>query len=111
MHKLLFDQNLSYRIVKQLKHLFPDSSHVRLLKLEKADDVTIWQYARDNNFHIISKDTDFNNLNAFYGYPPKVIWIHTGNMTTRSIIELLQKKAETIHAFLDNEQTGLLELA
>lgn len=110
MHKLLFDQNLSYRIVEQLKHLFPNSSHVRLLKLEKADDLTILQYARDNNFHIISKDTDFNNLNTLYGFPPKVIWIHTGNITTRAIIELLQRKAEVIHAFLDNKQTGLLEL-
>lgn len=110
MHKLLFDQNLSYRIVKQLKHLFPNSSHVRLLKLEKADDLTVWQYARENNFHIVSKDTDFNNLNTLYGFPPKVIWIHTGNMTTSAIIELLQKKAEVIHVFLDNEQTGLLEL-
>lgn len=110
MHKLLFDQNLSYRIVEQLKHLFPDSGHVRLLKLEKADDLTVWQYAKDNNFHIVSKDTDFNNLNTLYGYPPKVIWIHTGNMTTRAIIELLQKRVEVINAFLDNEQTGLLEL-
>ena len=110
MHKLLFDQNLSYRIVKQLKHLFPDSSHVRLIKLEKADDLTVWQYAKDNGFHIVSKDTDFNNLNALYGPPPKVIWIHTGNMTTSAITELIQKKAEVINTFLDNEQIGLLEL-
>lgn len=110
MHKLLFDQNLSYRIVNQLKHLFPDSSHIRLLKLEKADDLTIWQYATDNNLHIVSKDTDFNNLNNLYGYPPKVIWINTGNATTRAIIELLQKKADVVNAFLDNEESGLLEL-
>lgn len=111
MHKLLFDQNLSYRIVTQLKHLFPNSNHVRLLKLEKADDLTIWEYAKDNNFHIVSKDTDFNTINALYGFPPKVIWIHTGNTSTAAILKLLKKKAEIIHAFLDNEQTGLLELS
>ncbi len=110
MHKLLFDQNLSYRIIKQLDHLFPNSSHVKLLNLDQADDVTIWQYAKDNNYHIVSKDTDFNNINTLYGYPPKIIWIHTGNKTTTTIIELLQKRQETIHAFLDNEHTGLLEL-
>ncbi len=110
MHKLLFDQNLSYRIIKQLDNLFPNSSHVKLLNLDKADDITIWQYAKTNNFHIVSKDTDFNNINTLYGYPPKIIWIHTGNIATNALIELLQKKHETIYAFLDNENTGLLEL-
>ena len=59
---------------------------------------------------ILYKDTDFNDINTLYGYPPKIIWIHNGNMTTHAIIELLQKKAEIIHAFLDNQETGLLEL-
>lgn len=110
MHKLLFDQNLSHRILKQLEHIFPQSNHVRLLELDKADDFRIWQYAKDNDFHIVTKDTDFNNLNTLYGYPPKVIWIRSGNMSTRAIITLLQKKNEIISAFLDNETVGLLEL-
>ncbi len=110
MHKLLFDQNLSHRIVKKLEHLFPESSHVRLLELDKSDDLTVWKYTKNNNFHIVSKDNDFNNINTLYGYPPKIIWIRAGNMTTQVIIDLLQKKHEVIDAFLDNEAVGLLEL-
>ncbi len=26
--KLLFDQNISYRVIEKIKDLFPDSSHV-----------------------------------------------------------------------------------
>lgn len=59
MHKLLLDQNLSYRILTQLEQFFPRSSHVRLLKLDQSDDIAIWQYAKKHNFHIVSKDTDF----------------------------------------------------
>ena len=110
MHKLLFDQNLSHLIIEQVKHIFPESNHVRVLNLENADDLNVWQYAKDNNFHIISKDADFNNLNTLYGYPPKVIWLRTGNINTRAIIELLQDKIELINAFLDNKEIGLLEL-
>lgn len=110
MHKLLFDQNLSYRILKQIEHLFPDSNHVRHLQLDQADDLTVWQFAKENNFHIVSKDNDFNNINTVYGFPPKVIWLRTGNITTQGIIDLFRKKNEVIHAFLDKKKLGLLEL-
>ena len=110
MHKLLFDQNLSYRIIQQIEHLFPGSTHVRILKLETADDIEIWQYAKDHDFHIVTQDTDFHNINTLYGYPPKIIRINTGNTATSTVIELLQKKNELIHDFLDNEKIGFLEL-
>ncbi|MBU4017422.1 DUF5615 family PIN-like protein [Patescibacteria group bacterium] len=110
MHKLLFDQNLSYRIIKEIGHLFPNSSHVCLLKLDKADDLTIWNYAKEHGFHIVTQDSDFNDTNILYGYPPKIIRIHTGNTATNTIIELIQKKNEAIQNFLDNEKTGFLEL-
>jgi predicted nuclease of predicted toxin-antitoxin system len=110
MHKLLFDQNLSYKLVQQLQHLFPESSHVSLLKLDQEDDRSIWQYAKDHGFHIVSKDADFIGINTLEGYPPKVIWLHAGNLRTQEILVLLEEKAETIHTFLENEQLGLLEL-
>jgi len=110
MHKLLFDQNLSYRIVKQIEHLFPGSTHVRLLDLDEADDLTVWKYAKEHNFHIVTQDSDFNAITTLYSYPPKIIWIHSGNRATERIIELLKKKHEVINAFLEDDRTGLLEL-
>lgn len=41
--KLLFDQNLSFKLARQLNDLFPDSSQVRLLGLDRADDKAIWK--------------------------------------------------------------------
>ena len=58
--KLLFDQNLSYRLVHQLAHLFPDSLHVRDVRLQAADDDQVWRYAEENGFAIVSKDADFH---------------------------------------------------
>jgi len=111
MHKLLFDQNLSYKILNQLKPFFsPQSSHVRLLHLEETDDLTIWSYAKEHNFHIVTQDSDFNDLPTLYGFPPKIIWVNKGNMTTREIVDLIEVRQEIINAFLDNKTTGLLEL-
>jgi predicted nuclease of predicted toxin-antitoxin system len=52
--KLLFDENLSFRLCRQLSDLFPDSNHVRLLGLEHADDRAIWDYAKANKFVLVT---------------------------------------------------------
>lgn len=110
MHKLLFDQNLSYKIIKHIDHLFPNSSHVHLLGLEKADDLTIWQYAKENGFTIVTQDADFNDISILNGYPPKIIRINTGNTATQTVIRLISSKTEIIEDFLNNDAIGFLEL-
>ncbi len=46
MIKLLFDQNISYRILKQLPEQFKDSSHIIAEKLIYTPDRQIWEFAR-----------------------------------------------------------------
>ena len=57
--KLLFDENLSPRLVNFLSTPFLGSVHVRDVGLAQADDEAIWTYAKDNGFAIVSKDSDF----------------------------------------------------
>ncbi|MBO0724668.1 MAG: DUF5615 family PIN-like protein [Blastocatellia bacterium] len=45
--KLLFDHNLSPRLVKQLADLYPDSTHVYLIGMDRVDDDVIWEYASE----------------------------------------------------------------
>ena len=42
---LLFDQNLSRRLVGMLAAEYPGSEHVEGAGLLGADDLTVWQYA------------------------------------------------------------------
>jgi predicted nuclease of predicted toxin-antitoxin system len=50
--KLLFDQNLSFKLCERLADLFPDSSQVRLAGLETADDRAVWEFAKSNDLAI-----------------------------------------------------------
>ena len=77
--KLLFDQNLSFRLCRQLADLYPGSSQTRLLGLAEADDRAIWRYAGSNGFVLVSLDADFAELAGLLGPPPKVIWLRSGN--------------------------------
>jgi len=95
--KLLFDQNISPRIVKRISSNFPDSTQVRYVGLEDASDWNIFEYARRNDFTIVTFDADFVDLNVINGIPPKIIWLKTGNLTTRFIAELIKKNINNIN--------------
>ena len=107
--KLLFDQNISFRLIKQIIDIFPESKQVRELGLDNATDIEIFNYAKKNDFAIVTFDSDFSDLNILRGYPPKIIWIRTGNSTTKKIEILLRKQQDLIEIFLD-EDYGCLEI-
>jgi predicted nuclease of predicted toxin-antitoxin system len=71
--RLLFDQNLSHKLVGHLADVFPDSEHVRNLGMESATDPEIARYALAEGFAIVSKDADF--LETLADDPSQVIEI------------------------------------
>ncbi|HIK30835.1 MAG TPA: DUF5615 family PIN-like protein [Oscillatoriales cyanobacterium M59_W2019_021] len=91
MKLLLFDQNLSPRLVTRLVDLYLGSAHVDALGLGTAPDRDVWEFARDRGFIIVTKDADFSELNVLLDTPPKVIWIRRGNCSTRHIEQLLRE--------------------
>jgi predicted nuclease of predicted toxin-antitoxin system len=108
--KLLLDNNLSPKLVSKLASPYPDSSHVAMLGLDRASDMEVWQHAQQNGYCLVTKDSDFNELLASKGFPPKVIWIRLGNCSTTEIADLLEKQHEAILEFAEDESVGLLEL-
>ena len=80
--KLLFDQNISHRLVATCQHSFPDSRHVKDFNLQEADDTVIWTFAAENGFALVSKDSDFLHRSLLRGHPPKAIYLRIGNCPT-----------------------------
>ena len=108
--KLLFDQNLSPKLVNRLADLFPDSRHVQSEMLDCADDNQVWQHANTNDFAIVTKDEDYNNLSVLRGVPPKVIWLQIGNCTTAQVEALFRARFPDIQAFENDPSAGTLVL-
>ncbi len=92
--KLLLDENLSRRLIPFLVSEYPESSQVCLLGLETLPDNEIWEYAKTNDFVIVTRDADFFDMSCVYGQPPKVIWLRSGN----------QSKAATLACLLENRR-------
>ena len=108
--KLLFDHNLSPQLVARLADLYPDASHTETCNLGRANDIEVWAFARSHDYTIVSKDSDFADLSALRGSPPKVVILHIGNCTTAQVEEALRHSAEGIAAFIGDAETHVLHL-
>jgi predicted nuclease of predicted toxin-antitoxin system len=108
--KLLFDQNLSQRLVGMFTVEYPESKHVTEVGLDTATDAEIWSYARDHDFVIVSKDADFRQLAFLHGPPPKAIWVRLGNATTIEIFDALRNHHVEIVRFGADVDEALLVL-
>ena len=80
--KLLFDQNLSRKLPARLADLYPDSTQAIAVGLDRAPDNEIRAYAERHGFIIVTRDSDFAELDALYGAPPKTIRIARPNLST-----------------------------
>lgn len=108
--KLLLDQNLSPRLVNRLASVYLDISHVSLIGLDRASDIAVWEYAQANDYIIVTKDSDFNDLSVMRGSPPKVLWLRLGNCTTNTVEQTLRRANAQIIAFAADNTTNILEL-
>ncbi len=67
--------------------------------MAEADDTAVWRHARAGAFVLVTQDSDFADMAALYGQPPKVIWLRCGNQPAKVIEKLLRDHAEAIAAF------------
>lgn len=109
--KLLFDENLSAKLPNRVIDLFPNSIHVRDVEMASTEDSIVWDYARGNDFVIVSKDADMHDLSLVFGNPPKVIWIRLGNCSTQQVEALLRREFQAIQVFYEDDASSLLALS
>lgn len=99
--RLLLDQNISFRVAKKLVRVFPACKHVSDCGLMDKEDPEIWTYAQNNDYTIVTFDSDFYDISLINGHPPKIIWLRTGNLTKNDIVKLLIEKKQQIKEFIE----------
>jgi predicted nuclease of predicted toxin-antitoxin system len=88
--KLLIDFNLSPKLLPLITELFNGSQHLQSTNLPRnTPDHVIWQFAKENDFAILTADRDFLDLSARFGPPPKVIRFDSMNYRTKYAGELI----------------------
>ena len=89
--KIWIDAQLSPSLASWIEATFGIESYsLKFLGLRDADDLEIFQKAReDENIVIMTKDSDFLNLLYQLGSPPKIIWITCGNTSNDYLKKVL----------------------
>jgi predicted nuclease of predicted toxin-antitoxin system len=108
--KLLIDENLSRRLVPLLQENFPGTIHVSAVDMLRTPDQEIWEYAKANDFTIITKDDDFLAIAQRNGPPPKLIMIELGNCTNAELAARLQDSATELATFASSTKAGIIKL-
>ena len=109
--RLLFGENLSFRLVHELADVYPNSAHVRDIGLLGAADHAVWAYAAQEGFLLTSKDTDFYQRSLVFGAPPKVVWLRIGNVSTTAIATLLRQRYVAVRRFYEDADATFLPLS
>jgi predicted nuclease of predicted toxin-antitoxin system len=108
--KLLLDFNLSPKLLQLLQGLFPGTTHAKMTDLSaEAEDIVIWEYAKHENFIILTADRDFLHLANRFGQPPKLIRLEGMNYRTSHAASVLQRNAIRMAEF-GRSEAGILIL-
>jgi predicted nuclease of predicted toxin-antitoxin system len=90
----------TYLIDANLPNYFDLWNNPRFVHVNDLDDTwtdeEIWEYAKENDLIIISKDTDFSNKIIIKNPPPKVIHIKVGNLKIKDFHSFLLATWPTI---------------
>ncbi len=106
--KLLFDANLSPKLVGRLRELFPGSAHVFDSGLARStSDEKIWAYAAAEGFTIVTADSDFFKMAASRGGPPKVVHLENCDYRTAQVESILRRHAIRIAELEHSSRTTL----
>jgi len=90
--------------------LYPDSAHVPEIDLLESPDRKIWEYAKAQNFVIVSSNSDFYELATTSGPPPKVVWLRRWTHPTRDAERVLRREAIRVTAFAADPELAVLVL-
>jgi len=78
-----------------------EAANLESVGLQQAQDIDIFQHARQPGHVIMTKDDDFVDIVTRLGPPPQILWVTCGNVTNRALRELLIRAFPAARALLE----------
>ena len=95
--KFLIDAQLPPMLCEILISKGVDALHVNSLpKGDESTDNDINRFANENEFVVITKDSDFYHSHMIFGEPRKLLLITTGNIKNKILFDLIRANSKVI---------------
>ena len=109
--KILCDVHISLKISKLFASKGITSVHVNdILDKWFTSDIKISDFADENDFTVITKDSDFKNSHFIKKSPKKLIKINLGNISTNRLLEIFESCYTLINEKFDNNLECYFEI-
>lgn len=96
MRGFVLDENLPRRI-----RFVPRLPLIHVSDLgQSLTDSSLWEYARVNEYVIVTKDTDFSHRAVISSPPPWVVHLRIGNVRRKEFHLFLERVWPTVESFL-----------
>jgi len=95
--KFFLDENISKRIILLIQTEFEDVDYLLSNQTElvaPVSDYAVWKFAKENGYHIITRNEDFIKLPLLFCPSPKVICLDSGNTSNQQLYEIIVNNAE-----------------
>lgn len=100
--KFLIDANLSFKLARLLKTKGFEILHTDdLPSKERTTDNELRKLSVEQNYVVITKDSDFLDSHLIQGIPSKLLIVTTGNIPNKELLSLFEKYFETIIQLFD----------
>jgi predicted nuclease of predicted toxin-antitoxin system len=79
--------------------------------LDNSPDTSIWRYARQHGYGVITKDEDFLRPVLAEGFPPRVVAVQNAQVPVKELAAFLLARLPQIEVFLGEQvEFGFLQL-
>ncbi len=99
--RFLIDAQLPPRLARVIAAEGYLAEHLEDLGIRHAKDSAIWDYAKEKDAVLITKDEDFVNRFRRQQDTPVIVWLRIGNATNRVLIDWIMPALPTIVARLE----------
>lgn len=97
----IIDAQLPPQLAVWIRSKGCSAASLRELDLQDADDRTVWERAEREAAVIVTKDEDFILL-AATRRGPGVLWVRTGNLVNRLLLECFERSWPEILSYLQS---------
>lgn len=108
--RFLVDHQLPPAVSRHLAEAGHDAVHVSMIGLDEADDVTVWEWARQETRIVVSKDEDFLYLAHRPSEAGRLLWVRLGNCRRADLIAAFDQSLPVLIAAFEDGQR-VVELA
>ena len=109
--RLLLGENISWRLAAYLRPHCAAVLHVRDINLDNSPDTSIWRYARQYGYDVLTKDEDFLRLVMADGFRPRVVAVQNAQVPVAKLAAFLLARLPQLREFLGPQtEFGLLQL-